>query len=34
MTNTNIEIGIINDSKKLFQILSPSEIKDYLEEFE
>eukprot|EP00828_Plagiopyla_frontata_P000425 TRINITY_DN0_c1669_g1_i1.p1 TRINITY_DN0_c1669_g1~~TRINITY_DN0_c1669_g1_i1.p1 ORF type:complete len:199 (-),score=45.89 TRINITY_DN0_c1669_g1_i1:50-646(-) len=34
MTNTNIEIGVITDSTKLFKILSPAEIKDYLEEFE
>ena len=34
MSSTNIEIGIIDDKSKEFKILSPAEIKDYLEEFE
>ncbi len=33
MTETNIEIGIINDSAD-FRSLSPAEIKDYLDEVE
>lgn len=31
MTANNIEVGVIGEDKK-FRILSPSEVKDYLEE--
>lgn len=31
MTENNIEVGIIG-SDKVFRILTPSEVKDYLEE--
>ena len=30
MTSENIELGIVND--KEFRVLSPSEVKDYLDE--
>eukprot|EP01027_Heterolobosea_sp_BB2_P005457 GEZU01008344.1.p1 GENE.GEZU01008344.1~~GEZU01008344.1.p1 ORF type:complete len:236 (-),score=61.67 GEZU01008344.1:121-828(-) len=34
MTETNIELGIINATDKTFKILTPTEVKDYLEEVE
>lgn len=33
MDNTNIEVGVIREDKK-FHILSPSEIKEYLDELQ
>ena len=31
MTSENIEVGIVGEDRK-FRILSPAEVKDYLEE--
>eukprot|EP00339_Tiarina_fusa_P016438 CAMPEP_0116996894 /NCGR_PEP_ID=MMETSP0472-20121206/535_1 /TAXON_ID=693140 ORGANISM="Tiarina fusus, Strain LIS" /NCGR_SAMPLE_ID=MMETSP0472 /ASSEMBLY_ACC=CAM_ASM_000603 /LENGTH=69 /DNA_ID=CAMNT_0004695641 /DNA_START=531 /DNA_END=740 /DNA_ORIENTATION=+ len=33
MTSTNIEVGVIG-SDRIFKVLKPSEIRDYLEEVE
>ena len=33
MTNINIEVGVIGVDRK-FKVLTPSQIKDYLEEVE
>eukprot|EP01121_Diplochlamys_sp_Union-15-3_P007127 TRINITY_DN1788_c0_g1_i3.p1 TRINITY_DN1788_c0_g1~~TRINITY_DN1788_c0_g1_i3.p1 ORF type:complete len:235 (-),score=54.15 TRINITY_DN1788_c0_g1_i3:25-729(-) len=34
MTEKNIEVGIINTEQKAFRVLTPADIKDYLEEVE
>ena len=33
MTSTNIEVGVIRENK-VFEILAPSVVKDYLDELE
>jgi hypothetical protein len=32
MTENNIEVGVIDEKDKIFRILTPSEVKDYLDE--
>jgi len=34
MTETNIEIGVVRTSDRIFRILTPSEVRDYLSEIE